>query len=247
MTAAKKKSADRYASRLLVALHGRLVGYMARTGLIAFLDDPTAAAPAAVPAAPAPTPAEPAAPAPSPAAPAPAPAAPAPAPAAPAPSPAPSPAPAPAAPEAYTDFTLPEGVTPDETVMGEFKTIAKELNLPQAAAQKLVDLNAKVEVARAQQIAATVQGWEATAKADPEIGGDKFDENMAVVAKARDQFSTPEFVKFLSDTKLGSHPEMLRAFYRIGKAISEDGFVPGRPGNNAGKSLAQTMYPNMNP
>jgi hypothetical protein len=39
---------------------------------------------------------------------------------------------------------------------------------------------------------------------------------------------------------------MLRAFYRIGKAISEDGFVPGRAGQS-GKSLAQQMYPNMNP
>jgi hypothetical protein len=48
--------------------------------------------------------------------------------------------------------------------------------------------------------------------------------------KARDQFATPEFVPFLNESKLGNHPEMLRAFYRIGQAISQDGFVPGRGG-----------------
>lgn len=256
MNDAKRKRSKGLMARPLAA---RLERYAGRGGIVAFIEDagaPPAAAPVAAPAAAAPAaaaPAEPsAAPAPAAAAPAATPA-PSPAPvAAPAATPAPSPAPAPAAetgaPEAYADFTLPEGVAPDPALMGEFKTIAKELNLPQAAAQKLVDLNARVEVARAEQVQATLQQWETTAKADKEYGGDKFDENMALVAKAREQFVTPEFAQWLDQSKLGSHPEMIRAFFRIGQAISQDGFVPGRGGSAAAKD-ARSLYSasNMNP
>lgn len=248
-SATKAKQADR-PSRLLTALHGQLVSYMARAGLITFLDAPGgtdsgAPAPAPAPAAPAPAPIDSsAAPAPAPSA---APAAPAPsaAPAAPAPSPAPSPAPA--APEAYADFALPEGVAVNAERMGEFKSLAKELNLTQDAAQKLVDMNARAEVARATQVQDTLKAWGEAAKADKEIGGDKFAENMAVVAKARDTFASPELKQFLDQTKLGDHPEMLRAFYRIGQRLSEDSFVQGRGGSNSTASVAQRMYPNMNP
>ena len=47
------------------------------------------------------------------------------------------------APEQYAEFALPEGFQVDTAVMDEFKGLAKELNLPQATAQKLVDLQAK--------------------------------------------------------------------------------------------------------
>lgn len=248
----KAKRADRIGqSRLLSALHGRLVRYMGHAGLIAFVDEPgTAAAPSAAPAPPEPTSAPAAAPAPA-ATPAPsaAPAAtPAPS-AAPAATPAPSapPAAATGAPEAYADFTLPDTIKADDATMGEFKAIAKELNLPQAAAQKLVDLNAKVETARAEQWAATVDGWEAAAKADKEYGGDKFNENLAIALQTRDKVATPELVKFLNESKLGSHPEMLRLFYRVGQSISQDGFVPGRGGAPTAKAQSIYSASNMNP
>lgn len=248
----KAKLADRIGqSRTLARLNDRLVGLMARAGLIAFLDAPAPGAAPAAPAAPAAAPtaeppaATPAAPAPS-AAPAPA-ATPAPS-AAPAATPAaPAASPAPAVPEAYADFTVPEGVPVNPEAMTGFKALAKELNLTQENAQKLVDFNAQFEVARAAQVQETLKQWGESAKADKEFGGDKFDENLAIAAKARDAFATPEFVKFLDETKLGSHPEMLRAFFRIGQRLSEDSFVQGRGGANASQSLAQRMYPNMNP
>ena len=52
----------------------------------------------------------------------------------------------PALPAEYAEFTLPEGFDKSEsyeTQVGEFKTLAKELNLSQEQAQKLVDFHAK--------------------------------------------------------------------------------------------------------
>lgn len=146
----------------------------------------------------------------------------------------------------------------DEAVLGEFTTLAKEMNLPQEAAQKIVDLQAKVaqkNVEAVQQrinevfapVGGTPDKWEALARADKEFGGDKFDENLAAAAKARDRFGTPLLKAVLNVTGAGNHPEVLRFFLNVGKAISEDGFVAGRAGQPGGESIAQRMYPNMNP
>lgn len=242
MIAAKaNRKAERTESRLLRALVGRLERYMARAGLIAFMADP-ADPPAAPPAAPAPPPADPPAapPADPPAAPAPSPA-----PAAPAPSPAPAPA---GAPETYEAFTLPEGVTLDAAHLDKVSALAKELGLPQDKAQQLATLSAELQAGNAAQlqtaIDAQAEKWAADAKADKEIGGDKFDESLAAGKKAMAQFATPEFVAFLNESKLGNHPEMLRMWFRVSQAVGEDGFVPGR--SAGGPRGAQAMYANSN-
>jgi hypothetical protein len=152
------------------------------------------------------------------------------------------------APEKYEDFKLPEGMQADTPVMGEFATLAKELNLPQEAAQKLVDLAGKMQAGNVEQIQAHIEAqgeaWGNEARADKEFGGDKFDENLAVAKRALDQFGTPELKSLLVASKMGNHPEVLRFFYRAGQAISQDGFVPGRHGAPAGDA-ASVMYPSM--
>lgn len=135
---------------------------------------------------------------------------------------------------------MPDGMEADPATTQRFSAVFKELDLPQEAAQRLVTEQA--ELVRAQ-----VAGWREASLADKEFGGDKFDENLAVAKRALEKFGTPEFNAWLDRSGLGFHPELIRAFYRAGKAISEDGFVPGRAGNNAGQSIAQRMYPGMNP
>lgn len=275
MSDAKKPKADRTGPRLLLSLVGRLERYMARAGLVAFMADPVAAptaAPAAAPVA-APTAAPTASPAPAPVAggtnlladpPAPPPAT------APAAAPATEPtaeekaaAEAKAAeeakakvgaPEKYEAFTLPEGAKVDEARMGKFTEWAKTTNLSQEQAQAAMDLagdmlNGSAESFQTQlteQLNAQAESWAQASKTDKEFGGDEFDKNMATARKAIDKFA-PELKPLLVASKLGNHPDMLRAFWRIGQAISEDGFVPGRAGAGGEKSVAQRMYPNMNP
>lgn len=152
------------------------------------------------------------------------------------------------APEKYEDFKLPEGMQADVPVMGEFTALAKELNLPQEAAQKLVDIGTRMQQGNAEHLMATIEAqgekWGTDSKADKEFGGDKFDENLAVAKQALDKFGTPELKTLLVQSKLGNHPEVLRFFYRAGQAISQDGFTPGRQG--AGAKDARGMYANSN-
>lgn len=152
------------------------------------------------------------------------------------------------APEAYS-FTAPEGQVFDDSIIGAYSAVAKELNLPQEAAQKMLETMAPAIAARqAEQFEATKTQWAEDARADKEFGGDKLQENLGLALKARDAFATPELRTLLESTGLGNHPEVIRFFFRAGKAISEDRFIAGRntstPPNDA-RSLYSAS--NMNP
>ncbi len=149
------------------------------------------------------------------------------------------------APEKY-EFQAPEGQKFDDTVLGAYSEIAKELNLPQDAAQKVLDKVAPVIQARqAEQIEAVRTAWAESAKTDKEFGGDKLPENIATAKKALDTFGSPELKKLLNESGLGNNPEVIRAFYRAGKAISEDKFVGGK-GAPPDANDARSLYPNSN-
>lgn len=156
------------------------------------------------------------------------------------------------APTAYTEFTIPEGAHTDPELMQEFTTAALQAGLKQEQAQHLIDMGAKM----AQRINENHQrvveqqrsDWEASSKADPEFGGEKLNENLAIASKAIEAFATPALKELFDTSGLGNHPEVIRAFYRVGKAISEDKFVGGGlGGDSAPKSIAQQLFPNMNP
>jgi hypothetical protein len=146
------------------------------------------------------------------------------------------------APETY-EFQAPEGHAFDAKVIEQFSEVAKELNLPQEAAQKVLDKVAPTIAARqAELIEQTRMQWETESKADKEFGGDKLDESLAVAKKALDTFGTKEFKTLLNESGLGSHPEMIRMLMKAGKAISEDKFIGGKATDKPHD--AKMMYPN---
>jgi hypothetical protein len=149
------------------------------------------------------------------------------------------------APESY-DFAAPEGKEFDPQVIGEFSAVAKELNLTQADAQKMIDrLAPALEARNTARLEEATAEWAASSSSDKEFGGAALDQNMAIAKKALDTFGTPELRTLLHETGLGNHPEIIRVLYRAGKAISEDTFVGS--GNGAGASNdARSFYPNSN-
>lgn len=152
------------------------------------------------------------------------------------------------APEQY-EFKAPENVTYDEAVITQFSEVAKELNLTQDAAQKLLDkMGPAISQRQNEQIEAIRASWGDAAKADKEYGGEKLPENLALAKKALDEFGSPELRTLLNDSGMGNHPEIIRVFYRAGKAISEDRFIAGgqKPGA-AGDARRLYSTSNMNP
>lgn len=87
----------------------------------------------------------------------------------------------PGAPEKYA-FTAPEGQELDTSALAQFEPVARELNLTQEQAQKLVDVYPKVLAGVQQQQAESWQkqteDWTAAVKADKDIGGDKLASNL---------------------------------------------------------------------
>jgi hypothetical protein len=152
------------------------------------------------------------------------------------------------APESY-EFKAPEGTQFDDAVIGAFSEVAKELNLSQDQAQKVLDKMAPVIAARQlEQFQAARTEWAEAAKTDKEFGGENLAENLGTAKKALDTFATPELRALLEESGLGNHPEVIRVFYRAGKAISEDRFVAGQGGKTS-QGDARRLYAasNMNP
>lgn len=153
------------------------------------------------------------------------------------------------APETYQTFTLKEGLEIDQPAMDKFIPIAKDLNLTQEQAQKLVDLQSELaqQSAAADQAAwdSTLTGWVTNAKADKEIGGAGFNDAIAHAGKAIATFGTAELKAALDATGVGNHPEFIRVFARIGKAISEDKLHFGNAEAGTRElSLAERLFPN---
>lgn len=151
----------------------------------------------------------------------------------------------PGAPEKY-EFKPQEGRVFDEAILAAYSDVARELNLSNEDAQKVLDKVAPVMAERQlAQIEAAKNEWAESAKSDKEFGGEKITENLGTAKKALDAFGTPELKALLNESGLGNHPEVIRLMYRAGKAISEDKFVGGRqaaPGTNG--SLADKLYSN---
>lgn len=152
------------------------------------------------------------------------------------------------APEQY-EFQEPEGVAFDDAVIGAFSEVAKDLNLPQDQAQKVLDHVAPVLLERQQaRLQAARAEWAQAAKADGEFGGEQMDESLATAKKALDAFGTAGLRALLNESGLGNHPEVIRLFYRTGKAISEDRLVTGSGGNtNPGDARRLYAASKMNP
>lgn len=154
---------------------------------------------------------------------------------------------APVVPEKY-EVQLPDGVDLDAEAFGEFSTVAKDLKLSNEAAQKLTDVVVKMQQKQAETFAKTVKGWVDQSKADKEIGGDAFDENLATARKAREHFGSEELNTYLDATGLGNHPGMIKMLFKVGQLLKETQFHSGgERGALPESSLAKRLYPNMNP
>lgn len=164
------------------------------------------------------------------------------------------------APDKY-ELKTADGVTIAPEVQTQFEAIARDLNLTQENAQKLLDLAPAISKMQTSQLVdlaeKTTAKWQAEALADAEIGvnGDKaaYNLNMAAIAKAKKAFATPELGALLekfdaktnpNGTGLGNHPEVLRLFLRLGKSISEDNKLVTGQVPDAEQTAGQKLYGN---
>ena len=149
----------------------------------------------------------------------------------------------------YEKFNLPEGFDYDDGKVSEFTTLARELNLSQEQAQKLVDLHVRHWLGFEEQTRAQAQEWSKQAMEDPEFGGQKFTQSLRDAHRFINVFGGEKLKLALDATGAGNHPEIFKAFARAGRILGEDRLVTGSgtTGAHGGTfaDLANTMYPDM--
>lgn len=142
------------------------------------------------------------------------------------------------APGDYGDFEDEKGVAFSSKDMPEFVAMAKELGLSKDRAQKLLMTMVPTVRGKLQSSLEAVRtAWGREARHDAEYGGDNFKANLAIANKAYQKFTTPELSKLMRQSGLYAHPDFIRMFYRMGKAMQEDTGVRGEGTPQAKRSL----------
>lgn len=139
-------------------------------------------------------------------------------------------------------YALDFGVYGDNVDAGEaqfLSKIAQESGADAAAASKLVqDLTLWGQVKHDLQ----VQDWEAASRADPEFGGEKLAENLAIANRVFEAYDPQGIIRgLLQETGYGNHPDLIRFMLAIGRDLSPDRMVSG--GHNSGGD-ARAQFPN---
>ncbi len=157
------------------------------------------------------------------------------------------------APEKYEPFKAPEGFTITEDV----NILFKELNLSQAASQKLIDFVAPqiLEALEApfNHYNETRQGWQ---KETMDKYGTKLPEVKQTVSKALDSLGNPKLAQSFREamdlTGAGDNPAFIDVLFELAKKVTEGSHVkgsgPSKFGQSSGNkpaSAAQAMYPHL--
>ena len=137
----------------------------------------------------------------------------------------------PSVPEKY-ELKMPEGSPLEAGHLEKISAYAKGKGLSQEQAQALLERESEAVAgfAKAQKdnYEKTVDEWAKQTESDPEVGGENYKKNVELASRVIKRFGSETLIKALNDTGYGNHPELVRAFTRIGKAMSEDQLViPG--------------------
>lgn len=161
---------------------------------------------------------------------------------------------APVVPEKY-ELAL-EGMEIDGELLGAAEPVLKELGLSNDQANALLPIvkqamDKAVSAQTAQMtdlMAAQRKEWLDAFNADPDIGGGNREQTVHLAGKGLDALGYIEghpFRQLLTETGLGNHPDMIRAFRRLGETVSEDGdFVRSGAGGSTQTPPEKRLYPN---
>lgn len=145
----------------------------------------------------------------------------------------------------------------DEQLHDKFSDFCKEHGVPKEKAEEFLnaylereaefekDYEQQVQKAFIEKQNEQISKWEEEARADKEIGGQKFDESVQYAKRALDNYGAEGVTEVLEQTGLGSHPAFIKMFAKIGQSISEDGVMVDQGAVENNKNPLDTLYPSM--
>jgi len=151
---------------------------------------------------------------------------------------------------AKIELKLPDGSLLDAAAVEKVAAYAKERGLSQEQAQGVLDMKhlalSGYQAAQKAAFEKAAAEWPTQAKADKEIGGEGLAKNVEMSKRVINRYGNDAFKQFLNDSRLGDHPELIRVFSKIAKAMSEDQLVLAGTQGGAKPSMADRLYPTQN-
>lgn len=154
------------------------------------------------------------------------------------------------APEKYEDFKFPDGIELDEGDLTEFTDFAKSNKFTQETAQAIVDMSIKRDKMNALK---NVEAWNKVREdwvkqlgEDTEFGGAKQGETIERVKRVLRTYGDKELFESLEQSGYGDNYHLLKMLAKIDIATGEKSIVNGDATKVEEKTLAKTMFPNMN-
>lgn len=109
-----------------------------------------------------------------------------------------------------------------------FREFAHDTGLTQDQADKILNLYADNQEAEEADTTQRLKDLEVETTVQlQQEWGKNFDGKMDYAKRAFAQFATPELSQLMDESGLGNHPEVLRAFSKVGEMLGEDSLVVG--------------------
>lgn len=115
-----------------------------------------------------------------------------------------------------------EGVELDQEMLDEILPLFKDAGVSNEAANKLAKYYADKQNKEVEKFHQLTQSWAEQAKKDKDIGGDKFEKTVSNARLAIDKLGTPALRAALNEYGMGNHPEIIRAFAKMGEMMGDD-------------------------
>ena len=135
------------------------------------------------------------------------------------------------APEKYEAFKLPEGFEANEEVLTSFTQLAKDSNLSQESAQKLIDLQAQLEIKRQEVEAKNFESFNEAMRAE---AAKLPPAEISLARKFVEKYASPEMKAKIARNAymIGNDVDVIKLFASAQKVI-DGGFVDGKSGGGA--------------
>lgn len=137
----------------------------------------------------------------------------------------------------YT-FELPEGMVRDEASEAVLVEWSKKHKVSNEAAQELVNMAANMTANFQTQVqkhlddywTSTLAQWSKERREHPDLAGPEYNERLKMATQAAKRFGGAALLEAMKTSRMGNHPAVVAAFYRIHKALGEDDALGGEGG-----------------
>ena len=116
----------------------------------------------------------------------------------------------------------------DEGFLDNYKQFSHEIGLSQDQAENILGLYNNIQEEEAQDFEQSIKDLEVQSTIELQREwGKNYDGNLDYARRAYAQFGTPELTEIMDGSGFGNHPEVIKAFSKVGQLLGEEALAVG--------------------